>query len=77
MRAKGVAELSSLKHYNRSKRGMFHHVDHYVGQIPMAAITENRFGDRVITNFVRGIENNSTMRWKLVNRCHRFVHTCL
>ena len=52
VRAKGVAELSSLKRYNRSKRGLLHCVEHYVGQIPMAAITENRFCDRVIANFV-------------------------
>ena len=52
VRAKGVAELSSLKRYNRSKRGLRHSVEHYVGQIPMAAITENRFCDRVIANFV-------------------------
>ena len=52
VRAKGVAELSSLKRYNRSKRGLLHRVEHYVGQIPMAAITENRFCDRVIANFV-------------------------
>ena len=52
VRAKGVAELSSLKCYNRSKCGLPHRVVHHVGQIPMAAITENRFCDRVITNFV-------------------------
>ena len=52
VRAKGVAELSSLKHYNQSKRGLLHHVEHYGGQIPMAAITENCFCDRVIANFV-------------------------
>ena len=52
VRAKGVAELSSLKRYNRSERGLLHRVEHYGGQIPMAAITENRFCDRVIANFV-------------------------
>ena len=52
VRAKGVAVLSSLKRYNRSKRGLLHRVEHYVGQIPKAAITENRFCDQVITNFV-------------------------
>ena len=49
--AKGVAELSSLKRYNRSKRGLLHRAEHYVGQIHMAAIMENRFCDRVIANF--------------------------
>ena len=41
--AKGVAELSSLKHYNRSKCGLLHRVEHYVGQIPTAVITKNHF----------------------------------
>ena len=52
VRAKGVAELSSLKCYNRSKRGLLHCVEHYVGQIPIAAITKNCFCNRVIANFV-------------------------
>ena len=53
MRVKGVvAELSSLKCYNGPKCGLLHCVEHYVGQIPVAAATENRFCDRVITNFI-------------------------
>ena len=44
--AKGVAELSSLKRYNQSKRGLLHCVEHYAGQISMAAITENHFCER-------------------------------
>ena len=28
---KSVAELSSLKCYNRSKRGLLHRVEHYAG----------------------------------------------
>ena len=50
--AKGAAELSSLKRYNRSKHSLLHCVEHYVGQIPMAATTENRFCERVSANFV-------------------------
>ena len=34
------------------KCGLLHRVEHYVGQIPMAAIMKNRFCDRVIANFV-------------------------
>ena len=49
---KGVAELSSLKHYNRFKGGLLHRVENYVGQIPMAAITEHRFCERVMANLV-------------------------
>ena len=40
VRAKGVAELSSLKRYNRSERALLHRVEHYVGQIHIAVITK-------------------------------------
>ena len=50
--AKSVSELSSLKRYNQFKHSLIHHVEHYVGQIPMAAITENHFCELFIANFV-------------------------
>ena len=51
VRAKGVAELSSLKRYNRSKRGLLHRVEHYVGHTAVSqwqlSLNGRRLGIRI------------------------------
>ena len=45
----------------------------------MPAIVKNRNGVEVIAKFValQVNGNNFATKWKMNNRCHRFVHACL
>ena len=76
---KGVADLSSPARFNQSRRVISCREAHAHMQRTMAAISENRLRERVIANFAiwKGTGNNSVIKWKMLDRCHRFVHTCL
>ena len=54
-------------------------VKHNYVQKTMAAILENRLCEQAIANFAtqKGTENNYVMKWKMIDRCHSFMHTCM